>query len=252
MPAETILVTGANGYIALHIIKQALAKGWRVIGTVRSERSAAKVLSAFPDVGDDLVLVQVPELTDAGAFEAALSGRDITAIINAASPLVHGTENQKTDVLDPAIDSARAVLLAARLYGGPELRRIVHISSFVAVLDLSKGDAPGKIYTPGDWNPITYDEAAERPAAGGERFLVANRCHWQLIRDAARDISNELNRRIDPGVPGAGEAAEATTYDVDGSKAEDVLGLTYTPLRVALKEAYEQLLSAEAKLKAGS
>ena len=32
----TVLVTGASGYIAQHIILQLLAKGYRVRGTIRS------------------------------------------------------------------------------------------------------------------------------------------------------------------------------------------------------------------------
>jgi NADPH-dependent methylglyoxal reductase len=40
---ETVLVTGANGYVALHVIHQCLAKGWFVVGTVRSEKAAGQV-----------------------------------------------------------------------------------------------------------------------------------------------------------------------------------------------------------------
>lgn len=32
--SDTLIVTGANGFVALHVIKGALSQGFRVIGTV--------------------------------------------------------------------------------------------------------------------------------------------------------------------------------------------------------------------------
>jgi nucleoside-diphosphate-sugar epimerase len=40
---DLILVTGATGYIACHIIKQLLDKGYRVRGTVRSIKDEKKI-----------------------------------------------------------------------------------------------------------------------------------------------------------------------------------------------------------------
>ena len=34
--SQTILVSGASGYIASHVIKQLLKRGYKVVGTVRS------------------------------------------------------------------------------------------------------------------------------------------------------------------------------------------------------------------------
>ncbi|KAI8632290.1 hypothetical protein F5Y19DRAFT_472317 [Xylariaceae sp. FL1651] len=347
MATETILVTGANGYLALHIIQQALAKGWNVVGTVRSSRSGSKVTSLFPDAGSQLSLVEVSDITQASYYEAAFKGRNITAVINAASPLVHDAKDQKTEVVDPAINSAIAILTAAQACGGPALKRVVHVGSFIETMDPGLGEAPGRTYTPADWNPVTYEEAVkggeteaymgskvlaeramwefvsreqpafdlvtilpaaifgphmgrvdlnhlnvsshmlwelpapsgnpspynsrhlgawidvrdtarallravETPEAGGQRLLAAQRTHWQFVRDAARQINDELRRRIDPGTPGAGEAARHTTYDVDGSKLERTLNMQYTPLFDSMRDSYEQLLEAEKNQKAAA
>lgn len=40
---DLILVTGASGYIACHIVKQLLEKGYKVRGTVRSTKNEQKV-----------------------------------------------------------------------------------------------------------------------------------------------------------------------------------------------------------------
>ncbi|KAI5920025.1 hypothetical protein F4810DRAFT_452456 [Camillea tinctor] len=347
MSTETILVTGANGFLALHIIQQALARGWNIVGTVRSEKSAEKVKSLFPDGGSRLCLVYIADLANVATYEPPFKEHSITAVINAAAPLVHNPKDLKADIVDPAINSCLAVMEAANKYGGSALKRVIHVGSCISTLDFSLGNAPGKTYSSNDWCHITYDEAissnemlayagaktlSERamwdfiikelpsfdfivvlpacmfgphidgvdlehlnvsshmlwelpapsddpspynsfhlghwvdvrdvakalllaivtPTAAGERFMAAQRTHWQFVRDAAREINDELRSRIDPGTPGAGEAAEDTTYDVDGTKLTTILGIEYTPLFNSLKESYEQLLEAEKKQKGGA
>ncbi len=46
----TILITGAGRGIGLELTRQALAKGWTVIGSVRSEQAAAQLAKELPDV----------------------------------------------------------------------------------------------------------------------------------------------------------------------------------------------------------
>lgn len=46
---STALVSGATGFIAQHIIHQLLQKGYEVIGTVRNEEKASRLLSLFQD-----------------------------------------------------------------------------------------------------------------------------------------------------------------------------------------------------------
>ncbi|KAK6071654.1 NAD dependent epimerase/dehydratase [Seiridium cupressi] len=113
----------------------------------------------------------------------------------------------------------------------------------------SKSPSPWHSYHMGAW--VDVRDAAEAllpsvevPEAGGQRFVAAQRTHWQFMRDAAR-YSDELRGRVDPGWPGAGEAARATTYGVDGSKVATVLGLNYTTLPVSVKDSFEQLIAIE-------
>ena len=87
--------------------------------------------------------------------------------------------------------------------------------------------------------------AVTTPEASGLRILATERCHWQLIRDVARRVVPELKGRIDEGEPGLAEREKDSTYDMDGSRLTSVLGVDYTPIDVALKEAYEQILAAE-------
>ena len=43
MSGEQVLVTGASGYIAKHVVQQLLQSGYRVRGTVRSLRNPDKI-----------------------------------------------------------------------------------------------------------------------------------------------------------------------------------------------------------------
>ncbi|KAJ2981871.1 hypothetical protein NQ176_g1753 [Zarea fungicola] len=338
--SQTILVTGANGYVALHVIKRALAEGFQVIGTVRSALAASKVKAIFPNKSTALILTQIHNITEAESFEQAFTLAPITAVINTASPLINDPLDVRADVLDPAIQSGVAILKAVSRFGGSSCKRVIHVSSFTACRDLSLGNAPGKVFTPNDWNPLTYEEAADGgnmtaymgskalaersmwdwmrenkasfdfvsvnpsaifgphvgsvdldnlnvstrmlwelvvpspnptpynsrhlgswvdvrdvaaallqavkvPEAGGERFLAAQRCHWQLIRDKTRELFPELARRIDAGEPGSWEAARDSTYNVDGSKVQKLLSIQYRTIEECLRDAYSQLLEAE-------
>lgn len=338
--ADTLLVTGANGFVALHVIREAIAQGYKVAGTVRSVAAAEKVMKIFPDSSSQLQIVEVHDITNANNFAMAFEKFKIGAVINTASPLINNPKDIKADVLDPAIKSGVAILEASAKYAGPQLRRVIHVGSFASTLDLSLGLAPGKTYSPSDWNQLTYEESAngghragyigsktlaekrmwdwmrentptfdmvsvdpaaifgphvgpvdldhlnistqmiwelvvpspnpppynsghlgtwvdvrdvsaallaavKTPEAGGERFLVAQRCHWQLVKDEARRVLPNLQNRIDAGKPGSWIAAQATTYNVDGHKAERILGVQYRSLGECLKDSYEQLLEAE-------
>lgn len=66
MPAITsgkVLVTGANGFIAVWVVKTLLEQGFAVRGTVRSESRAAHLRETFKSYGDKLEIVIVEDIT---------------------------------------------------------------------------------------------------------------------------------------------------------------------------------------------
>lgn len=90
MPAITapakVLVSGANGFIAVWVVRTLLEHGYSVRGTVRSESKGTHLLNLFKDevLNGKFELVIVPDITAYGAFDDAVKGVD--AIEHTASP----------------------------------------------------------------------------------------------------------------------------------------------------------------------
>lgn len=58
-----VLVTGANGFVAVWLVHELLASGYSVRGTVRSESKAKYVRTLFASYGDHFEIVIVPDIT---------------------------------------------------------------------------------------------------------------------------------------------------------------------------------------------
>lgn len=76
MPAITsgkVLVTGANGFIAVWVVKTLLEQGFAVRGTVRSESKAAHLRETFASYGDKLEIVIVEDITKVRIYSCTQS-----------------------------------------------------------------------------------------------------------------------------------------------------------------------------------
>lgn len=160
---QAVLVTGANGYLGLHVVDQLLKHDKTVCATVRSERAAQTIRTIFQEhiKSNQLRIGFIEDLTKPESFRTVFDDT-ITNVVHVASPCPMGKDIQDNvrEMLGPAISGTTAVLEAANAYTSPSFRRVVQISSFSAMLDFSKGPRPGYVYTEADWNPVTYGEAA--------------------------------------------------------------------------------------------
>jgi len=62
-PPSKVLVSGANGYVAIWIVRTLLEKGYCVRGTVRSEEKATHLRQLFNSYGDKHEVVIVEDIT---------------------------------------------------------------------------------------------------------------------------------------------------------------------------------------------
>lgn len=184
--SQLILLTGASGFVAAHILNSLLQYGYKVRGTVRSEATADKVRKTHSHLlhGDDgrLAFSIVPDVAATGAFDEAVKGVD--GVIHTASPFVTQVENNERDLLDPAIKGTTSILQAVEKYA-PQVKRIVITSSFAAILDPTQGARPGYTYSEKDWNPVTYEQA--RSGDGSTAYCAsktfAEKAAWGFVKD---------------------------------------------------------------------
>ncbi|PKK53934.1 hypothetical protein CI102_1181 [Trichoderma harzianum] len=179
---QTLLITGANGFLAGHVIKEALEQGYDIRGTVRSPESAKKIRHLFAEYAERFSVFVIRDLTQRDNYENAFVGvsKPITGVISIAAPFTLKVEDNCRQLLDPAIQGAIAMLEAVNLYG-PSVQRVVTTSSFTAIIDLSKGFRPGHVYSEEDWNPMTYAEAANADAVSAYSSFSVSTINPPLI-----------------------------------------------------------------------
>jgi len=141
-----VLVTGAAGFVASHVVSLLLARGYTVRGTVRSLAKVKDLapLRALPGAAERLELVEA-DLLSAAAFEAAAVGCEI--VIHTASPYTLDAKDPQRDLVDPAVQGTENVLAACKKAG--TVRRVVLTSSMAAITDEPEGD---RVLTENDWN----------------------------------------------------------------------------------------------------
>ncbi len=125
MSKGKVLVTGASGYIAGFVIRQLVAEGWTVRGSVRSP---AKADSVRKTLGlPDLELVALDLTSDAG-WAAAMAG--ISHVQHIASPIPTAEPRDPQTVIGPARDGALRAVKFAHAAG---VQRLVMTSSMAAI-----------------------------------------------------------------------------------------------------------------------
>ncbi|RLV93629.1 putative NADPH-dependent methylglyoxal reductase GRP2 [Spathaspora sp. JA1] len=166
MTATTVFISGANGYIAQHIIKQLLAKkNYKVIGSVRSQSKGDDLVSLVNN--DNFSYVVIPTISAKDAFYDVLKSHpEITVFLHAASPVTFEVEDVERDLLKPAIDGTVNALAAIKMYG-PQIERVVVTSSGGSVFGFDKYFEADKIYDEESWNPITYEESKSTGPVNG-------------------------------------------------------------------------------------
>jgi nucleoside-diphosphate-sugar epimerase len=72
-PGAKVLVTGANGYIAIWVVKTLLEQGYAVRGTVRSSEKGNHLLSMFKKYGDKFELAVVEDITKVRIYRSYIT-----------------------------------------------------------------------------------------------------------------------------------------------------------------------------------
>lgn len=173
--ADTVLVTGATGFIAKHIVAELLRRGYNVRGTARDPaKSAADVKRALAraDVNAQAVEIVAVDLLRDDGWDAAACG--CRYMLHVASPFPITQPNDREDLIRPAREGALRALAAATK---ADIERVVLTSSTVAVM--YTGSRPtGHIYTEEDWTD--HARADITPYIASK--TLAEQAAWDYVR----------------------------------------------------------------------
>ena len=184
-----VLVTGATGFVATHIINEFLALGYKVIGTARNTDKADRTRKLFSHYGSsNYTCTVVPDMAIDGAFDEAVKG--VSAVVHTASVL--SFDKDPNTVIPATIAGTMAALKAAASEKG--VKRFVYTSSSVAAT-LPK---PGQRFhidcntwneesVKAAWAPPPYEDARAWQTYGASK-TESEQAIWKFVKDVKPEL----------------------------------------------------------------
>jgi len=128
---QTILITGASGYIGSWVAQKLLEKAYKVRITVRDKSKTEKYdfLQKIAEKSEGELEIFEADLLKEGSFDAAAEGAN--AIIHMASPFTLTFKDPIKDLIEPAVKGTQNVLNAANK--STTVKKVVLTSSVAAV-----------------------------------------------------------------------------------------------------------------------
>lgn len=154
------LVTGANSFVAAHVINELISEGHTVTGTVRREAAGQAVLDENPAWKDKVDFLIITDYSDQAALDAVFKSRDFDHVVHVAAPIPGKPElvDYDKDFLRPTVDSNLTLLNAAKNFA-PSLKSIAVTGSVNSITTGAAEDNKVREYTNESWNDITPEFA---------------------------------------------------------------------------------------------
>ena len=178
---KTVLVTGASGFIAKHIVLELLKAGYYVVGSLRSESRRDEVrdavrphLSSAAELDQRLRFVTLDLNKDDGWLEA-MSGVDV--LMHTASPLPMAQPQDENELVRPAVDGTLRALKAAHAAG---VGRVVLTSSTAAVTHVAR-DTDTERFDESDWSDPSWPGITPYTKSK----TLAERAAWDFVESKA-------------------------------------------------------------------
>lgn len=178
--STTVLVSGASGFIALHTVKLLLAKGFTVVGSVRSTEKGETLVKLLNNAKFSYDIVQ--DIRSETAFDDFVKNHpEATVFLHTASPFTFASSDIENDLLKPAVNGTISALSAVKKYG-PQIKRVVVTSSYAAMADIISGQDPNIVIDEKSWSPLTWETSLANGAVGycGSKKL-AEKAAWDFV-----------------------------------------------------------------------
>ncbi|KAF4968000.1 hypothetical protein FSARC_4561 [Fusarium sarcochroum] len=209
-----VLVTGATGFLASHVTRQFLERGFRVRGTVRDVNKASWLVEGpFKSYAEDGVfeLVAVPDMGADRAFDEAIKG--VAAILHIA--YVTNIVPDPYKVITPSINGVRSIMEAAKRE--PLVKRVVVTGSAINASPLTQGVDNGTIGRD-SWNDAVLEAAWAPPPYGMSHTLAmypasklaAEKEVWRFVEE------NELPFTVNVVAPAGLTGEPLTKAHIEG------------------------------------
>ena len=100
------LVTGANGFVAVHVVKAAIEAGHTVTGSVRSQAKGSELLALYPEWKGKLDFVEIDDYAREGVWDTAFKEGNFDYVIHVAAPVFDNPKNTdyERDFLRPSVE----------------------------------------------------------------------------------------------------------------------------------------------------
>ena len=183
---QTVLVTGATGYVAGWIIKRLLDEGITVHAAVRDpdNRDKIKHLDDLARHAPGKLKFFKADLLEQGSYREAMEGCGI--VFHTASPFTLNVKDPQKELVDPALLGTRNVLLTANSIAA--VTRVVLTSSCAAIYgdNADMIDTLDGIFTEQVWNGSSslthHPYSFSKTVAEREAWNLANsQSRWQLV-----------------------------------------------------------------------
>lgn len=171
--SKPVMITGATGYVAGHIVKKLLEEGLTVHAPVRDPQNKEKLkyLDAIADKTPGAIQYFKADLLENGSYDEAMQGCEL--VFHTASPFINSVKNPQKQLVEPALEGTRNVLGSANRT--ESVKRVVLTSSCAAIVGdtMDLLDLPNGTATEETWNttstvkhiPYSYSKTvAEREA----------------------------------------------------------------------------------------
>ena len=175
MNKNTVLVTGASGFVGIHCVAALLEAGYHVRGTIRSlgrEAELRKTVAKLVSTDERFTLVEADLLKDDGWHEAVA---DCEYVLHVASPFPLMEPEHEDDLIVPAREGTLRVLKAA---AKNKVKRVVLTSSIAAI---ASGHPKEKIhFDETDWS---LDDSPTIGAYPKSKTL-AEKAAWDFVKNS--------------------------------------------------------------------
>ena len=142
---DLVLVTGASGYVAIHIVKQLLELNYRVRGTLKDEKKVAAIRDLDKNSKHKLELVEANLLDEKSWINAV---KNCTYVLHTASPFPADRPKNENELITPAVNGTLFVFRAC-VQEESLVKRVVLTSSVAAIAP--EAFENGRKYTEDDW-----------------------------------------------------------------------------------------------------